>query len=307
MKEEKLPYVTNIQKYSIHDGKGIRTTVFFKGCPLSCTWCHNPETQRYDNCALFYEERCTGCAACVTMCPQHAVQLKEGHAVTDPEICTACGTCLDECFQNAREISGKTYKLSDLVQEVLKDMVFYETSGGGVTLSGGEVLARDLDYIEKLMKSLFSRGISINIDTCGEVPFEAFERILPYTDTFLYDLKLYDETLHKKYTGRSNQRILENLIRLSESGANIWVRIPVIGGVNDTMENIRQTGEFLKEHHIRMEQINLLPYHDTGSSKYSRISREYEGKDFYVPSEEQMEDFRAELEKITNTMVYIGG
>lgn len=321
----KLPFITNIQKYSIHDGEGIRTTVFFKGCPLSCVWCHNPETQKYENCPLFYAERCIGCTSCIYVCPEKAIHLEDGRAVTDIHKCVSCGTCLDECFYNAREICGKTYPEAELVKELVKDMAFYETSHGGVTLSGGEVLANNLDYVESLMRKLTQRGIRVNIDTCGAVPFGAIERVLPYTDTFLYDIKILDAQKHQAYTGRSNTQILENLIKLSEKKRNvrnadtenaktgkvntvkIWIRIPVIGGVNDSAEEIAGIGRFLRDSHICAEQMNLIPYHNTGSSKYSRMFREYEGNEFYTPGQEQMEQLKEIIGKFVDYPVKIGG
>ena len=158
----KMPLITNIQKYSIHDGEGTRTTVFFKGCPRSCKWCHNPETQSYKKEILFYEERCTGCSLCTLECPQRAVFIKNEKAFTDTAKCTGCEACVDVCVNNAREICGRTYEISELTRELLKDQIFYETSHGGVTLSGGEVLARDVEDVENLMKHLKKRGIRIN-------------------------------------------------------------------------------------------------------------------------------------------------
>lgn len=298
----KQPFVTNIQKYSIHDGTGIRTTVFFKGCPIACKWCHNPETQSYKKEIMVYNERCAECGACLEVCPVRKADPAQGK-----QICLGCGRCLDECFHNARELCGKEYTVENLVKEVLKDQAFYETSGGGVTLSGGEVLAQDIEYIEKLVKSLHSRGISVFIDTCGAVPLRAFEKVLPYTDTFMFDIKILDEELHRKFTGSSNRQILENLKWLSDRNAAIWVRVPVIGGVNDTEEEIGSIGEFLKENQIHYKQIHLLPYHNTGSGKYEHLHKEYEGQEFYVPDQEKMETLKNLLEKQGHSPVYIGG
>lgn len=303
----KKPLVTNIQKYSIHDGEGTRTTVFFKGCPLSCKWCHNPETQSYKKAILFYEERCTGCSMCVMECTQGAISVKDGKAFTDAAKCIGCEACTDACVNNAREICGRTYEVQELTRELLKDQIFYETSNGGVTLSGGEVLAGNLDYVENLMKCLKMRGIRTNIDTCGAVPWQAFERVIPYTDVFLYDIKFMESEKHQLYTGTDNHRILENLVRLSDAGAKIWVRIPVIGGANDVPEEIKAIGEFLKTKGIHACQVNLLPYHNTGSGKYGRAGMEYEGKNFYTPSEEAMSSLKEMLQNYVNYPVYIGG
>ena len=299
--------ITNIQKYSIHDGEGTRTTVFFKGCPLVCKWCHNPETQSYKKGILFYEERCTGCSACAQECPQGAISIKSGKAFTDTSVCICCEDCVDMCVNNAREACGRTFEIQELVTELLKDQVFYETSHGGITLSGGEVLARSLDYVENLMKRLKTRGIRINVDTCGAVPYQSLERVLAYTDVFLYDIKFVDSEKHRLYTGTGNEEILENLVKLSDAGAGIWIRIPVIGGVNDSEGEIREIGSFLREKGIRAEQANLLPYHNTGSGKYGRVGMEYEGASFYTPTAETMEKLQKELQSYLNYPVYIGG
>lgn len=283
------PYIINIQKYSIHDGDGIRTTAFFKGCPLRCAWCHNPESQRYATEMLYYEERCTGCAACANACPRHAVVDKHGHVDTDRARCTLCGACVDECVNNAREIVGKQYPIPELIRELTKDAMFYEESHGGVTLSGGEVMAQDMDYIEELVRRLHRQGVDVTIDTCGHAPYENFRRILPYVHTFLYDIKLIDSERHKKYTSFGNETILDNLRRLSADGARIYIRIPTIEGVNADEDSMNGIIAFLKES-VNPAQINLLPYHNTGKSKYEKLSRAYEGEEFGTPGRERMEE-----------------
>lgn len=301
------PLVTYIQKYSIHDGKGIRTTVFFKGCPLSCTWCHNPETQAFEKELLVNTEKCTGCGACVVICPRGAVSLQGGRAVTDRKICGCCKSCTDCCPVNIRELSGRYYTVEDLVCEIDKDRIFYEQSEGGVTLSGGEVLAQDMDYIEELAAKLYKKGYRVNIDTSGYGPFAGIKRILPYVDTFLYDIKVMDTELHRRFTGAGNERILENLKLLSQEKASIWIRIPVIGGVNASVCHMERIAEFLKKERIALKQINLLPYHNTGSSKYTQLQRNYEGSDYKTPDERETAEFAAVFQSYGFLNTKIGG
>lgn len=256
---------------------------------------------------MFYHERCTTCGACVTHCPNNANMIVQNKLVVDRLKCNACGNCTDWCLQNAREIVGKKYTIKKLVKEAEKDLLFYEQSGGGITLSGGEVMAQDMDYIEELCSVLYNKGYSVNIDTCGYTPYENFERILPYVDTFLYDIKVMDRQLHKKVIGVDNQLILENLIKLSNAGAKINIRIPVVAGVNDSEEFINQVIDFLKINNIRTVRINLLPYHSTGKSKYNNLDRSYNDKDMSVPPKEKMEHFRSLFCSSGFDNTYIGG
>lgn len=283
--------ITNIQKFSIHDGDGIRTSVFFKGCPLRCEWCHNPETQRFEQEMQFDVGKCVGCGTCVKVCPSQALTMKDGRPVLDKELCTLCGKCENFCPVGIREIVGREYTVKELVKELMKDQIFYEDSGGGVTLSGGEVMAMDMDYVLAIAKELKRQDVSLTIDTCGYVPYEKFQAILPYVNTFLYDVKVMDPELHKKYIGVDNKLILENLIRLSQDGARIYIRIPTIKEVNGNGENMKETIAFLKKHDIHPLQVNLLPYHDTGSSKYPKLDMEYKGTDLHAPDKKEMEGF----------------
>ncbi|MEY8411749.1 trans-4-hydroxy-L-proline dehydratase activase [Lachnospiraceae bacterium 62-26] len=283
--------ITNIQKFSIHDGDGIRTSVFFKGCPLKCEWCHNPETQRYEREIQYDPDKCTGCGSCVRVCPSHAVVLEDGKPVTDRKACTLCGRCENFCPAGIREVVGKEYTVKELVRELMKDQIFYEDSGGGVTFSGGEVMTMDMDYILVAARELHRQDITLTIDTCGYVPYEKLESLLPYVDTFLYDVKVMDPEIHRKYIGTDNKLILENLVRLAKDGARIYIRIPVIREVNGNEKNMKETIAFLKEHDIHPPQINLLPYHDTGSGKYPKLDMEYKGTDLHAPEREEMEGF----------------
>ena len=284
-----MPLIFNIQKYSIHDGEGIRTTVFFKGCPLSCSWCHNPESQRFDKELLFHSDRCTGCGACSTVCARKAISMEglspppETIPRLDRTLCRVCGACTTACPHSAREIAGKEYELPALIRELEKDRMFYERSGGGITLSGGEPLAQDMDYIEELARRLHAKGYSVDIDTCGCVPYEHIRRVLPYADTFLYDIKLFDSQAHRKYTGVDNGLILENLKALSADGGKIRLRLPLIDGVNATEKHLTDIILFLQDNTIRPNRIHLLKYHSTGSGKYARLDRLYDGTSMAEP------------------------
>lgn len=299
--------VTSLQKYSIHDGDGIRTTVFFKGCPLTCTWCHNPETQSYQKQAMHDVEKCVNCGSCQTACPHHAIIAERGRITTKFEKCQSCGTCLDYCVLNLREIMGTEYSIAELVTEVKKDEMFYEESGGGVTLSGGEVMTQDMDYIEQLLKAFDRAGISVTIDTCGYAPYGHFKRVLPYTDTFLYDIKGLDREKHKLHTGVDNQLILDNLEKLSADGARLFIRIPVIKEVNGTAQEITAIIDYLIDRQIHAAQVNLLPYHNTGSGKYNKMGKEYEGMAFHAPEQEEMEHFAALFKQAGFHNTKIGG
>lgn len=300
--------ITNIQKFSIHDGDGIRTTVFFKGCPLKCEWCHNPETQRFEKEMQVDREKCTGCGTCASVCPNGAVRMTEDHRPAwDPKACTFCGKCENFCPAGSQEIVGREYTVKELTKELMKDQMFYEESGGGVTFSGGEVMSMDMDFILAMAKELKRQDVTLTIDTCGYVPYERFEKILPYVNTFLYDVKVMDPELHKKYMGTDNKLILKNLIRLSQDGARIYIRIPTIKEVNGNEENMKETIAFLKEHDIHPAGVNLLPYHDTGSGKYAKLDMEYKGTDLHAPDKEEMEALAALFVNAGFTNTKIGG
>ncbi|MEG1257019.1 trans-4-hydroxy-L-proline dehydratase activase [Clostridium sp.] len=301
-----LPKVINIQKYSIHDGDGIRTTIFFKGCLLSCLWCHNPESQSYNQELMYNEEKCSRCLTCVEICHRNAI-VKEGqHVCTDREKCDLCKSCIDYCVNNAREVVGKEYTMAELVKEAEKDRMFYEESYGGITLSGGEVMTQNMDYIEELLKKLKRKGYNIAIDTCGYALYENYERILSYIDMFLYDIKLMDSVNHEEFIGKGNELILSNLKKISDAGANINIRIPIIEGVNADEASMDEIINFLKDN-INVKKINLLPYHNTGSSKYDRLRRDYKGYDFSTPSEERMKKIKEKFENQGFLNVKIGG
>ena len=264
--------VFDIERNSYVDGPGIRTTVFFKGCNLACAWCHNPESQSPKPQMMFYKNKCTGCGKCREKCPNSM------------EKCDLCGRCSLFCPQDARDICGKEYTVDEVLKEVLKDKSFYETSGGGVTFSGGECMLR-IDFLAELLKRCKENGIHTAVDTAGHVPFEFFERIIPYTDLFLYDVKCFDSDKHRQYTGVENQLILKNLKSLLAKSTPVWIRIPIIPTVNDTEEELQRIKEYLSSCGIP-EKVELLPYHAMGEHKYAAIGKKTQI--FSVPSEEKM-------------------
>ena len=299
--------ITAIQKYSIHDGDGTRTTLFFKGCPLRCAWCHNPETQAFAPELLADPEKCLGCGACAAACGRGAVSMAGGAAVTDRARCAACGACVEACPANIRQIAGEEKTAEELLRECLKDRQFYENTGGGVTFSGGEALAGDIDALERLAALLRREEIPLAIDTCGHVPWERFARVLPYASLFLYDLKLADPEKHRRWTGADGRLIRDNLARLARAGAVIDLRVPVVGGVNADADEMRAMARFLREAGIRPRRVHLLPYHGTGAGKYARLGRPYDGADFFRPDDGAMERLANVFRESGFTDIRIGG
>ena len=278
--------VFDIKKYSIHDGPGIRTTVFLKGCPLSCWWCHNPESQAPTVEMFFRENRCIRCGACLEACPQDAIAWNGQGPITDQEKCERCGTCAAACYAEARESIGREMTVAQVMEQVERDVAFYDESRGGVTLSGGEPLLQ-WDFSLALLRACKDMEIHTALDTCGLARWEIMDRIREYVDFFLYDLKLIDGEKHRQFTGVSNELILKNLQALSQRGHNIVVRVPVIPGVNDDDESIRQIGAFAARL-AHLASIDLLPYHHIGMDKYTRLNKAYKLVDARPPTDERM-------------------
>jgi len=252
--------IFDIERNSFVDGPGIRTTVFFKGCNLKCAWCHNPESQSFKTEMMFYRDKCTGCGKCKEKCPNNL------------EKCDLCGKCTIYCPAEARKVCGKEYTVDEVFAEVIKDKAFYENSGGGVTFSGGECMLQ-IDFLVEILKKCKENGIQTAVDTAGHIPFESFERVLPFTDMFLYDLKIFDSEKHKKYVGVGNELILQNLKKLLNKGVKVFVRIPVMEGVNDSVEEMKKIKEFISSNG-KVEKVELLPYHAMGENKYRAIGKE---------------------------------
>ena len=283
--------IFDVKRYAIHDGPGIRTTVFLKGCPLQCQWCQNPEGIESGPEIFVRQKRCAeDCDACVSACSQGAIS-KDGNSIEiDREKCDFCGKCEDACVYEALEIVGREVTVAEALVEMERDRVFFDESGGGITFSGGEPLMQ-LDFFEALLAEIKKRNIHVTLDTSGYVPFKDLERVSDKVDLFLYDLKIMDDEKHKEYTGVSNRIILENLRKLTERGKPVAVRIPMISGVNDDEQSIQLLTEYLRSLK-NIKHISLLPYHSGGCEKYRNLRKQDPLKKFQPPSGKRIEEIR---------------
>ena len=279
-----LGTIFNIQRFSIHDGPGVRTTVFLKGCNLHCFWCHNPESRRMNVDIQFFPLKCIACGRCVELCPQGAQLLEpaSGERLFDRDLCQKCGTCAAECFAEALLVSGRQVSVAEVMQEIEQDKTYYQERQGGATFSGGEPLLQ-VDFLSALLAACRAQGIHTAVDTAANVPWESLAAILPLTDLFLVDCKAFDEQKHRQGTRASNQRILDNLTRLAASGANIWIRIPVIPGVNADEEEIGHIAAFLAPL-PGIHRVELMPFHHLGAGKYESLGLPYPTKDLQPPA-----------------------
>lgn len=262
--------IFDIQRYSVHDGPGIRTTVFLKGCPLRCKWCHNPEGISRDLHLSFTANRCILCGDCSRACPNgvHALNATNGHVLLR-EGCQVCGKCAAQCPAKALEVVGRDVPVETVLADVLRDRRFYESSGGGMTVSGGEPLLQ-VEFTEALLSAAKAAGLHTAIETCGYAQFERLERVMPYVDLFLYDIKETDDPRHREFTGVPNVPILANLKRLHDSGARILVRLPTIPGLNDRPEHFESVAR-LAVSLPRLAGVEVMPYHRLGTTKRERM------------------------------------
>ncbi len=278
--------VFDIQRFSIHDGPGIRTTVFLKGCPLRCLWCHNPESIRPEPLLSFVADKCIDCGDCVDVCSSRAHLMDgQGRHVFLREKCVACGECVGACPSGALELAGRDVSSDEVLELVLRDRLFYEASGGGVTLSGGEPLLQ-IEFAEALLSGAKNAGVHTAVETAGHVNFARLARVAPYTDMFLYDVKETDDALHRKFTGVPNKHILDNLRQLHDTGAHVLVRLPVVPGLNDREEHFREVARVVKPL-SGLLGVEVLPYHSLGIAKRDRFGLGSDGGDDPVPPDRE--------------------
>jgi len=298
----------DIQGFSVHDGPGIRLTCFMKGCPLRCAWCHSPESQLFPTELNFMEIKCVGtelCGRCLDVCPQGAISKaapKKNAAgdmitpiIVDRDKCVNCGACTEACYSKALYMCGTDWSVDDLMERILREKPFFESSGGGVTFSGGECLCQ-VDFLEEILKRCKEAGVHTAVDTSGFAPWSAYERVIPHTDIFLYDLKNMDNDLHIKGTEVPNELILENAKKIADAGGKFMIRIPTLMGYNDSVEMFDEYGKFLKTLGDAVEVVQLLPYHALGKVKWERLGRTAPEFETSTPSDELMHERKAQLE-----------
>ena len=279
-------YVSNIQKFSVNDGYGIRTIVFLLGCTLKCKWCQNPETLESRPMLMYLPDTCRGCKRCRAVCPMGGPQITVGdQVVLNRAQCVRCFECAETCPYDALKVSGKEMTTEEVFKEVMKDRVFYRQTGGGVTVSGGEPLMQ-IDFTAELLEMIKKEAVGTCIETAGNVSWSCFERVLPFTDLFLFDVKFLDSKLHREWTGCDNGQILENLRKLAETGKEIIIRIPLIPDVNDGQEFRDIIDSIAEIKNIR--EVHILPFHQLGSSKYEQMGMEYSMKDHRESNDEMV-------------------
>jgi len=294
----------DIKKYAIHDGPGIRTTVFLKGCPLSCWWCHNPEGLSINPQLIYDKTRCIVCKECIDACSTQAISLSPDGLMTDFLRCRQCGACTEICPSEARELAGKNMSVESLLEIIEKDIPFYDESGGGVTFSGGEPLMQP-EALLRLLKECGILGIHRAVDTTGFADPDALRKVAKETDLFLFDLKFMDCTKHKKYTGVCNDKIMSNLQMLAKEGSMIIIRIPLIPGINDDDENINKTGLFVSAL-PGVKTIHLLPFHDFQKNKYRKFGMKYRAENIRLLENSRVSGAVTKLKKF-GLSVTIGG
>lgn len=293
------PLIFDIKRYAINDGPGIRIAIYFKGCPLRCAWCHNPESQLPQVQKLYTASKCIGAKDCIEVCPEDALTLTRDGIVTDAEKCTLCGLCADACPTKAIEMSGSLYGVPELMELIGRERIHIDHSDGGVTFSGGEPLMFP-GFLIEMLKACGEKGLHRAVDTCGHASTKTLLEVAQHTDLFLYDLKLMDPVQNKKWTGKDNRLILENLQKLAETGAEINIRIPFIRNVNTSEEEVTKMAEFIADLPYQRRDlegaspgkkplVSILPYHNIAAHKYNKLGSEYDEFNMAEPTDEEIE------------------
>ncbi len=305
MRKTKMKELTvfDVQRFALHDGPGIRTTIFVKGCPLDCVWCHNPESKRREPQLGFLEKKCIGCGKCVTACENNVHKISEqGVHEIDYRKCKTCGKCVDACLEKALKIYGTKMTAEEIMDIVMKDADFYRTSGGGLTVSGGEPMLQYPALLNLLQKAK-EKNLHVCLDTCGQAQTEKYAEIAKYVDLFLFDYKITDADEHKRYTGVDNKKILENLDYLCTHGKDVFLRCPIIPGINDKAEHYRAIAE-LSEKYEAVRQVNLMTYHDMAKGKSAQIGERYELSDIKTIEKEEKYKIYEQVESYGCTKLY---
>lgn len=285
--------VFDIQRMCMHDGPGMRTTVFFKGCSLRCFWCHNPESLNPSSEILYMKNKCITCQTCLEVCPQKAHGIENGVHIFNRDLCIFCGKCAENCNAKALIVSGVKMSANAVLEELLKDKKYYDKSKGGVTFSGGEPLLQS-DFLLEILKLCKGKGIHTAIETAGNVPWDNFKLVEEYVDLFLYDIKIIDEEIHKKAIGASNKICLSNFEKLAKLNKNIIARVPIIPNINDNKNAISEIYSFVQNISHSIE-IELLPFHNIGKSKYESLEKEYVAANLPIPQKTQIDELRSLL------------
>ena len=283
--------IFDIKKFAVHDGPGIRTTVFMKGCPLRCWWCHNPESISPKPQVVFFENKCIGCKRCFEACPTGALRLEADRRVYDREACVLCGKCTQACYAEAQVMEGRRVTVEEALAEVEKDRPFYDNSGGGMTVSGGEPMLQK-DFTLELFRQAKAAGLHTAIDTSGHAQWDDLRQVLEYVDLVLFDMKDMDPEKHKQFTGVDNKLILENATRIRDLGKRMMLRIPIIPSCNARLDNMQAAAAFFRDF-PNLEYVELLPYHRLGQGKWERLDLTYRLKHIQTPGEDAL----AELQK----------
>jgi len=293
-----------IKRYALHDGPNLRTTIFFKGCPLACHWCHNPEGIDFSINIITLSSKCVGCRECITTCRNNALALTPAGVTRNQADCALCLNCVEACPALAQEATGQKVSTTYLLEEIKKDLIFYDQSGGGVTFSGGEPLCQPAPLL-KLLQECGKLELHRAVDTSGQVATQTILEAAEHTDLFLYDLKHMDTAVHKQYTGVGNDQIIKNFEELARLGKAVRVRIPLVAGVNDSLENIENTIRLIAAKK-NVEGVDILPYHPSATAKYRKLGLEYRGADFEPPSQERVAEI-ADMFRSIVPDVHVGG